>query len=52
MTSRDTGAGILVKRELTSNDTKVSSGTTFCSFRDSANPLLSLTNEELLPQSH
>ena len=50
MTSRATGAEILVKRALTSKDTRVSSGATFSSFRDLANPLLSLTNKKLLPQ--
>ena len=50
MTSSATGTGILVKKALTSKDTKVSSGATFCSLRDLANPLISLTNEKLLPQ--
>ena len=52
MALRATRAGILVKRVLSSKDTKVLSGTTFCSFRDSANPLLFLTNGKLLPQEH
>ena len=52
MMSRAAGTGILVKRTLTSKDCKVSSGATFCSFRDSVNPLLSLTNENFLPQYH
>ena len=50
MISGAIGTGIFVKRALTSKDTKVISGATFCSPRDSANPLLSLTNEKLLPQ--
>ena len=50
MTSRATGTGIMVKWALTSKDTKLSSGATFCSFRDSASPQLSLTNENFLLQ--
>ena len=43
----DTGEkGIDVK------DTNVSSGATFCSLRDSANPFFILTNEKLLLQYH
>ena len=52
MTSMGTGTGILVKMALTPKDTKVLSGATFFSLRESANPLLSLTNEKLLPQCH
>ena len=52
MTSRATGTGILVKRALTSKYTKVSSVATFCFLGDSANSLLSLTNEILLQQYH
>ena len=48
MTSRATDTRILGKRALTSKDMKVSSGTTFWSLRDLANPLLSLTDEQVL----
>ena len=50
MISSMNGAGILKKKALTSRYTKVSDGATFCSFRDLANALLSLTNKKLLPQ--
>ena len=50
MTSRASGTGMLVKKALASKDTKTSSRATFYSLRDLANPLLSLTNEKLLPQ--
>ena len=52
ITSRATDTGLLVKRALTSKSTKVLSGATFCSLRDSSDPLLSLTNEKLLLQYH
>ena len=50
MNSRATGTGMLENKVLTSKDTEVSSEHTFCSFRDSATPLPSLTNEKFLPQ--
>ena len=52
MTSRATGTEILGKRALTLKDTRIVSGLSFCAFRDSANPLLSLTNEKLFTQYH
>ena len=48
MTAQAIGIRMLVKMALTSKDTKVSSGTTFHSFRHLANPSLSLTNMKLL----
>ena len=40
ITSKGTGTRMLVNRELTSKDTRVLSGATFCFLQDSAKPLL------------
>ena len=50
MTSRATVTGILVKRVLISKDTVVTSRSTFCSLRDLANPLLSLTKKSIVEE--